>query len=356
MSGFVSLHCPTCNGEIQFYPDSKILFCTHCGRKLLYKDGGLIDIQADAVRKQHSTVAIQQIEEEIASTKKELKKRGKMDWVGDLGLVISILAIVILVVISILAPDLWDRDLDDGNWLLTGCFLTIGVVIFLEIASGVRSNKKLNKRQTELKTHLDDLEVQLKTLEEEVGVGLQELVPGKSLIRSNANPPGYRYSRGLVPKKSTSQQAAIIIVAIIITIAFIAGLSYLLVNVPLSLGANWDGTYTITSAVNPSVNSECTEYVMFSDLIGSTIDVTNNSLHGYSIGPNGQVTITTNQNDGSGTVSVDQVTFFQDANGVAHFTDNVSMDVAKNYSCNGPVCTNPIEGTCHGSYSGIRKP
>ena len=72
-----------------------------------------------------------------------------MDWVGDLGLVISILAIVILVVISILAPDLWDRDLDDGNWLLTGCFLTIGVVIFLEIASGVRSNKKLNKRQTE---------------------------------------------------------------------------------------------------------------------------------------------------------------------------------------------------------------
>ena len=148
MPDFVSLHCPTCNGEIQFYPDSKILFCTHCGRKLLYKDGGLIDIQADAARRQHSTMAVQQIEEEIASTKKELKKRGKMDWVTVLGLAIAILPIIGMLAGSFI---LGNGYFEDVNCILTGLFITIGVGICLEIVGGVRSNKKLNRRRTELK-------------------------------------------------------------------------------------------------------------------------------------------------------------------------------------------------------------
>ena len=107
MSDFISLHCPSCGGQLQFGSDAKVFFCTHCGTKLLYKDGGLINAieksynaQADQFEetarftsKQSSKEAIPVIEQEIVTTKasmKEAEDHGK----NPFGLIIAVIGFV----------------------------------------------------------------------------------------------------------------------------------------------------------------------------------------------------------------------------------------------------------------------
>jgi ribosomal protein S27E len=83
MSDLISLHCPSCGGQLQFQDDAKTLFCMHCGTKLLYHDGGLItameeklkasarkiDITANIANKQSSQIAIEHLNKEVEITR-----------------------------------------------------------------------------------------------------------------------------------------------------------------------------------------------------------------------------------------------------------------------------------------------
>jgi hypothetical protein len=126
---------------------------------------------------------------------------------------------------------------------------------------------------------------------------------------------------------------------------------------------NWDGTYTISGATDmvpgPDGNggSDCTEGAFFSQLNGTTVQVTNNTIDGNPIGPDGKVTSTTNSTDGSGDVTIANYSFTQDASGNAHFSLDLTIEVGKNYTCGGgSICLNPATGTCHASWTGTRNP
>jgi hypothetical protein len=127
-------------------------------------------------------------------------------------------------------------------------------------------------------------------------------------------------------------------------------------------GNNWDGTYIISGATDMitgpnSDGSYCTMGAFFSQSNGSAIQITNNRIENQPIGPNGKVTVTTNSTSGDGTVTIENYSFTKDTSGIAHFTDDITIEVAKNYTCdssNGGICTNTIAGTCYSSWTGTR--
>jgi hypothetical protein len=124
-------------------------------------------------------------------------------------------------------------------------------------------------------------------------------------------------------------------------------------------GIDWDGNYIISGAtdtITETTGSECTEGVFFSQLNGTSVAVTHNTIDGKPIGPDGKVTFTTDSTNGNGDVTIVNYTFTQDASGKTQFYVDLTIEVGKNYTCdsNGGICANPIESTCHSSWTGTR--
>lgn len=57
MADLISLHCPNCGRKLQFRSTVGSLFCTYCGTRLLYQNGGLIKFRTDQPREPSRPVA-----------------------------------------------------------------------------------------------------------------------------------------------------------------------------------------------------------------------------------------------------------------------------------------------------------